>query len=126
MDMFKQFEKALSILNTIEDTEEELYKKQSEYDNKIQFWLHFLENNKTSTKQSYRIIRELKSLRNERRIVKNNIDILRSFHDGEDKLKGKDNRCMLMGQLRKLKNRQEHWVYTNDCYSDEEIEKILN
>ena len=126
MDIFKQFEKALALLNTIEDTETELYNKQSEYDNKIQWWLHFLENNTITTKQSYRIMRELKTLRKERRIVKDNIDMLRSFHDGEDKLKGKDNRCMLLGQLRKLKNRQENWVYSNDCYTEQEIEKILN
>ena len=45
-NIFKQFEKALGILNTVEDVETDLYNKQSEYDNKIQFWLHFLENNK--------------------------------------------------------------------------------
>ena len=126
MDLFKQFEKALAILNTIEDEEEKLYIKQSEYDNKIQWWLHYLENNKINTKQSYRITRELKQLRQERRNVKDNIDLLRSFHDAEDKLKGKDNRCMLLGQLRKLKNRQENWIYTNDCYTEKEIDKILN
>lgn len=126
MDIFKQFEKALAILNTVEDTEEELYKKQSEYDAKIQWILHYIENNTINTKTSYRLIRELKKIRNERREVKNNIALLRSFHESEDKLKGKENRCMLLGQLRKLKNRQENWVYTNDCYSNEEIEKILN
>lgn len=126
MDIFKQFEKALGLLNTIEDAEAELYNKQSEYDNKIQWWLHFLENNTINTKQSYRIMRELKKLRKERRVIKDNIDMLRSFHDGEDKLKGKDNRCMLLGQLRKLKNRQENWIYTNDCYTEKEIENILN
>ena len=126
MDIFKQFEKALAMLNTIENEEEKLYTKQSELDSKIQWWLHYLENNKLTTKQSYRITRELKQLRQERRIVKNNIDLLRSFHEAEDKLRGKDNRSMLLGQLRKLKNRQENWSYTNDCYTEKELEKILN
>lgn len=126
MDVFKQFEKALAMLNTIEDEEEKLFSKQSEYDSKIQWWLHYLENNKINTKQSYRIMRELKKLRTERRIIKDNMDILRSFHESEDKLKGKDNRCMLLSQLRKVKNRQENWVYSNDCYTNKEIEEILN
>ena len=30
-----------------------------------------------------------------------------------------------MGQLRKLKNKQENWVYENDIYTNEEIERIL-
>ena len=126
MDIYRQFEKALALLNTIEDYEEKLYLKQSEYDSKIQWWLHYLENEKINSKQSYRIMRELKILRKERRIIKDNIDILRSFHESEDKLKGKDNRCMLLGQLKKLKNKQENWIYTNDSYTNEEIEKILN
>ena len=126
MDIFKQFEKALAMLNTIETNEKILQEKQSEYDSKIQFWLHFVENNKMSTKQSYRIMRELKKLRTERREIKNNLDMLRSFHEAEDKLKGVDNRCMLLGQLRKLRNRQENWIYINEIYSDKEIEKILN
>ena len=126
MDIFKQFEKALATLNTIEDEEEKLFAKQSELDSKIQWILHYIENNSINTKTSYRLIRELKRLRTERRVVKDNMDILRSFHESEDKLKGKDNRCMLLSQLRKLKNRQENWVYSNDCYSEKEIEKILN
>lgn len=126
MDIFKQFEKALATLNTIENQEKELWDKQSEYDAKIQFWLHYLENQKINTKQSYRIMRELKILRTKRREVKNNLDMIRSFHDTEDKLKGCENRSMLLGQLRKLKNRQDNWIYSNDCYSNEEIEKILN
>ena len=71
-------------------------------------------------------MRELKILRTKRREVKNNLDMIRSFHDTEDKLKGCENRSMLLGQLRKLKNRQDNWIYSNDCYSNEEIEKILN
>lgn len=126
MDIFKQFEKALGMLNTIESNEKLLQEKQAEYDNKIQWVLHYIENNSVNTKTSYRLMRELKTLRRERREVKNNLDILRSFHENEDKLKGCDNRSMLLGQLRKVKNRQEQWIYTNDCYTNEEIEKILN
>lgn len=126
MDIFKQFEKALAMLNTIEDNEKNLQEKQAEYDNKIQWVLHYIENNSINTKTSYRLMRELKKLRKERREVKNNIDLLRSFHESEDKLKGKENRCMLLGQLRRVRNRQDNWVYNNDCYSNEEIEKILN
>ena len=104
MDLFKNVEKAVSLLNSIDDIEEKLYLKQSEYDSKLQFWLHYLENNKVNTKQSYRITRELKKLRIERREIKNNIDLLRSFRDREDKLRGKDNRCILMGEFSKLPN----------------------
>lgn len=125
MKIFESFEKAIGLLNSIENSEKELYEKQSVYDQKIQYWLHYLENSKISTKQSYRITRELKHLREERRQVKNDLDLLRSFHTSEDKLKGNENRSMLMGQLRKLKNKQENWVYENDVYSNEEIERIL-
>ena len=105
MKIFESFEKAIGLLNSIENSEKELYEKQSVYDQKIQYWLHYLENSKISTKQSYRITRELKHLREERRQVKNDLDLLRSFHTSEDKLKGNENRSMLMGQLRKLKNK---------------------
>ena len=126
MDIFKQFEKALAILNSIENNEKNLQEKQAEYDNKIQWVLHYIENNSINTKTSYRLMRELKTLRRERREVKNNLDILRSFRESEDKLKGVDNRCMLLGQLRRVRNRQDNWVYNNECYTNEEIEKILN
>lgn len=125
MKIFESFEKAIGLLNSIENSEKELYEKQSVYDQKIQYWLHYLENSKISTKQSYRITRELKHLREERRIIKNDIELLKSFHSSEEKLRGKDNRSMLMGQLRKLKNKQENWVYENDIYTNEEIERIL-
>ena len=64
-------------------------------------------------------------MREERRAIKNDIELLRSFHSSEEKLRGKDNRSMLMGQLRKLKNKQENWIYENDIYTNEEIERIL-
>ena len=89
MKIFESFEKAIGLLNSIENSEKELYEKQSVYDQKIQYWLHYLENSKISTKQSYRITRELKHLREERRAIKNDIELLRSFHSSEEKLKGK-------------------------------------
>lgn len=125
MDIFKQFEKALGMLNTIENNEKLLQEKQAEYDNKIQWVLHYIENNSINTKTSYRLMRELKTLRRERREVKNNLDMLRSFHESEDKLKGVDNRCMLLGQLRRVRNRQDNWVYNNECYTKEELQRIL-
>lgn len=125
MDIFKSFEKSLGLLNSIENSFDELVKKQSELDLKIQFWLHTLENEKIDTKKSYRITRELKNLRKERREIKNDLELLQSYKTSCDKMNNSSNRAMLLGQLRKLKNKQENWVYTNDIYTKEDIERIL-
>lgn len=125
MDIYNTLEQALSRLISVEHSKEKLQKEQCIVDQKIQWILHYIENEKINTKVSYRLIRELKILRKERRDIKNNLDQIRSFEDGIDKLKNVDSQALLLGQLRRLKNKQIEWTYTNDIYSEEEIKRIL-
>ena len=95
-------------------------------DQKIDFWLHYIEfNDKIKLMQMYRIIKEIRRLRKERRKYKNDTALLKLFKDNEQKLVNNDHRKILLTQIYKTTNRQENAKYSYAAYSKEEAEKIL-
>lgn len=103
----------------------ELNKKQSIADIKQDEILHYIENHKLNASQSCKILKLLKRVRDERRLVKDEMDIIRSLKDTfVDKYKNKfieKDIIQAIKNLNTLKNRQDNPKYTYQ-YLTEELE----
>lgn len=125
MSVIENIKKAISLLEENENYYQELFELQSQTDKKIDYWLHYIELEKVPVTQSYKIIKEIKRLRNLRRQYKNEMALMRVFKDNEQKLCNISNRKILLNQVCKTDNKQQNAKYSYDAYTTEEIEKIL-
>lgn len=103
----------------------ELSNEQSIADTKQDEILHYIENHNLSASQSCKLIKQLKKVRKERRLVKDEIDTIRSLKDTfVDKYKNKFIEKDIMQALKNLKaleNKQNNPKYTYQ-YLTEELE----
>lgn len=103
----------------------ELSSEQSIADIKQDEILHYIENHNLSASQSCKIIKQLKKVRKERRIVKNEINTINCLKDTfVDKYKNKFIEKDIMQALKNLKqleNKQNNPKYTYQ-YLTEELE----
>lgn len=125
MSVIDNIKKAISLLEENDNYYQELFELQSQTDKKIDYWLHYIELEKVPVTQSYKIIKELKRLRNLRREYKNEIALMRVFKDNEQKLCNDSNRKILLNQVCKTDNKQQNAQYSYDAYTEEEIKEIL-
>jgi len=116
------------ILKLFQNTDKrlkELQSRQSIADIKQDEILHYVENHKLSASQSCKLIKQLKKVREERRIVKDEIDIVNSIKASFiDKYKNKFIEKDIMQSLKNLKaieNRQNNPQYSYQ-YLTEELE----
>lgn len=103
----------------------ELSNEQSVADTKQDEILHYIENHNLSASQSCKLIKQLKKVRKERRLVKDEIDTIRSLKDTfVDKYKNKFIEKDIMQALKNLKaleNKQNNPKYTYQ-YLTEKLE----
>ncbi len=124
MNVVEELKDIILKLNEIDEYSKSLPKKRNMYDEKTQDLLHYIENNKLTTFECYRIVKELKDIRLKRRKVKNDIELLKSYNDNKAKLSSEDNRQFLLQSVfnteKSLKTE-----YKNRQYSKEELEEII-
>ena len=115
LDMFQNTDKRLN----------ELSKQQSEWDIKQDELLHYIEIHNLDAIKSCKIIKQLKYVRDERRKVKDEINIIRSLKDSLlDKYNNKfieKDLIMTLKNLKVLEDRQLNPQYTYQ-YLTEELE----
>ena len=103
----------------------ELSNEQSITDIKQDEILHYVENHKLNASQSCKIIKQLKKVREERRLVKNEIDVIHSLKDTfADKYKNKfieKDIIQAIKNLKTLEDKQNNPKYTYQ-YLTEELE----
>ena len=124
MQLLESIKNSVEILNNTDEYINTLNDKLSEYDLRTTDLLHIIENEKINSSQCWRILKELKNVRNERRKVKNNMAIAHVFEKHRNKLINKDNRLMLMAELFKAE-KSLGIKYNYKMYSDEEINEFL-
>ena len=117
-------ENAIQILNNVDEYTDTLTEEISNYDKMTSDLLHYIENNNLNAPQSCKIIKEIKSIRQKRRKVKNDMEISRVYNDNKNKLLNKDSRTMLSAKIHKTEKQLET-EYKNRIYSPEEMEGIL-
>lgn len=115
---------AVTVLNEIDDYNGTLVNRLSILDSKEQDLLHYIENNKINILWCYRMIKEIKTIREERRKVKNDMEMLYRYNEIKTKLMSKENRQFILAELHK-KEKQLDTTYKNRQYTEEEMQDLL-
>lgn len=116
-----------SIVNTLDEIDEYGYTlngKLSELDSKEQDLLHYIENHKINILWCYRVVKEIKDVRTERRKVKNDMELISKFNEIKNRITSKENRQFVLTELHK-KDKLLNMPYKNRQYSEEDIRKML-
>ena len=116
--------KTIKSLNAIDEYKDSLTDKLSEQDKKLSDLYHYIEDNKLSTSQCYRMIKEIKIQRNIRRKIKCDMALFATYDNHINKMLKTDNRNMLLAELNKANNRI-HAEYKNRIYTDEELKELI-
>ncbi|MGM9881584.1 MAG: hypothetical protein ACI4VH_07645 [Clostridia bacterium] len=124
MDVIEEIKNIVDKLDRIDDYSNSLSDKLSVVDSKLQDLLHYIENNKINVLWCYRMIKEIKVLREERRKIKNDMELLSKYNENKNKIISKENRQFLMTEIYK-KEKLLGKNYTNKQYTEEEMQKIL-
>ena len=115
----------LNFFQDIDKRLQELSSKQSEWDKKQDEILHYIENHKMDAIKSCKAVKLLQHVRDERRLVKDEIDAIHSLKDTfVDKYKNKlieKDLIQALKNLRELEERKNNPKYTYQ-YLTEELE----
>lgn len=125
MDVLKAITEIVDKLNEIDNYDSGLSQLLSECDEREQDLLHYIENNKINMLWCYKYVRELKSIREKRRNIKNDMERITKFKEHKTKLVSTiDNRQLMLAELNK-REKQLNCPYKNRRYAEEELQKIL-
>lgn len=117
----------LNFFQNIDKRMSELSVQQSKWDSIQDEFLHYIENHNINAVKSCKIIKQLKYVRNERRKVKNEIDVIRSlkatFVDKYNNKFIEKDLIQAIKNLKDLNQRQINIKYTYQ-YLTEELEVI--
>jgi len=125
MDVLKNIKDAIDLLEQNEEYYDGLFEMQSKVDKKIDYWLHYIEFNNVKVTETYKIIKEIKKLRKERRNLKNDIELIKVFKENEGKMQNTSNRKILLTQICKVDSKQRNAKYNYEAYTKEEANEIL-
>ena len=124
MDIIENVRKATELLNEVEEYGATLFDKLSVLDSKEQDLLHYIENNRINVLWCFKMVREIKDIRLERRKVKNDMELIYKFNESKNKLASKENRPFIITELNKRAKLFDA-PYKNRQYTDEELRSIL-
>ena len=124
MNIVEEVKEIISKLNAIDSYNSSLSQQLSVIDKKQQDILHLIESQKISAFEAYRIIKELRQVRIERRKIKNDMELLRVYDENKNKLSSNENRQFLLHEVcKKEKNLNTEYKYQE--YTKEELESII-
>lgn len=124
MDVIEEIKNIVEKLDKIDDYSDSLSDKLSVVDSKLQDLLHYIENNKVNVLWCYRMIKEIKMLREERRKIKNDMELLSKYSEQKNKIISKENRQFLLTEVYK-KEKSLGKKYVNKQYTEDEMQKII-
>ena len=124
MDIIYELDNSVKTLNKLDDYIDTLIEELSNYDKRTTDLLHYIESNSLNAPQSCKIVKEIKKVRQERRKIKNDMELSRVYRDNINKLINVDSRNILMTKIHKMEKQLES-EYQNRVYTQEDIENIL-
>lgn len=124
MDIIEELKLITNKLDELDNYTQTLGDKLSIEDKKTSDLLHYIENNKLSAFECYRLIKEMKNIRTNRRKIKNDIELAKAFDINKNKLMLKDNRIFLINELHK-RDKQLKTKYVNRYYQEEDLQMML-
>ena len=107
-----------NLINTQAETLQEI-------DLELSDWLHFIENNDVTEKQSARVIKRIKELRLIRKSLHKEHAIEKTYKDNSSKMMGNNTRPLLLSEINKTISQWEK-EYNNRIITDEQILEIIN
>lgn len=125
MEVIKELQSIIGKLDKIDEYYSTLGDEFSKVDLKIQDLLHYIEFNTIQVKWCYRMVKELKMLREERRRIKNDMDILARYVEMKNRLLSTENRKMFLSEIHKREKQLDGRVYMNREYTEEEMNRIV-
>lgn len=123
MDILEKVKEASEILNSLEEYFETIPDKQSKIDSQLNDIYHYIENHNLNASQSCKLVKQIKLKRQERRKIKNDYELLRTYKTNCSKLSNKDNREFLLCELNKAQKRLNS-TYKNRVYTDKQFETL--
>ena len=125
MDVLKEITQIVEKLNELDKYDSGLPQLLSEVDEREQDLLHYIEKNKINMLWCYKYVKELKTIREKRRNIKNDMERINKLKEHKTKLISTiDNRQLLLTELNK-REKQLNCPYKNRRYTEEEMQKIL-
>ena len=125
IDIIKSLTDICKKLDELDDYIDSLPELHSEMDLRMSDLYHTIEMHELNTTQAKKLIDEIQTVCNNRRIVKIQLDYARSFRDNIGKLLQKGNRQILLSRLNTLVKQKATPEYTYRIYNDTEINKLL-
>lgn len=124
MEITKKVQEACKLLDELDDFNDAIPTLMSDTDMAISDLYHYIENNKMNTKNSYRVVKELKNKLGIRREIKEARELLKTYNVNKSKIVQSDNRQLLIGEMYKME-KQLTAPYKNRVYDAEELKSIL-
>lgn len=123
MDIVKEVEEIIEKLNQLQMYGDNLSASLSLVDTKMCDLRHAIEHNRMTAKGCYRMIQEFKKLTQERRRIRNDMELNRTLSTHFNKLLS-PNREFLIHELNKTQGRLNQ-PYKNRIYSDKQIDYLV-
>ena len=125
MNVITQINDIVDKLNELDVYDSGLEQKLKIVDGQTQDILHYIEHNKINMLTCYNLIKKIKTIRVERRKIKEDIEILKRYNELKQKLiSNVDNRKIVLAEIHK-KEKQLKTDYKNRQFSEEDIQNIL-
>lgn len=125
MNVITQINDIVDKLNELDVYDSGLEQKLKIVDGQTQDILHYIEHNKINMLTCYNLIKKIKTIRVERRKIKEDIEILKRYNELKQKLiSNVDNRKIVLAEIYK-KEKQLKTDYKNRQFSEEDIQNIL-
>lgn len=125
MDVVEQIEKVVKELDELDKYTSCLNQQLSIVDGKLQDVVHYIECNKINVLTCYNIVKKIKTLRVERRKIKEDMELSKTYDGLKHKLATNiNNRKIILGELRG-KKKQLNTEYKPRQYNEQDMEKIL-
>lgn len=124
MEIIEKVKEISELMNELQSYTNNLSANLQAADYRISDLLHLIEKDTLNTKGCYRIVKELKKVRQERRKIKNDMEISKTLNLNLNKLLGIENRQFLLAELNKTNNHLKT-KYKNRIYTEEELNELI-
>lgn len=124
MEIIEKVKEISELMNELQSYTNNLSTNLQAVDYRISDLLHLIESEKLDNKACYRIVKELKNVRKDRRKIKNDMELFKTLNLNLNKLLNIENRQFLLAELNKTNNHLKT-KYKNRIYSEEEIKELM-
>lgn len=124
MEIIDKVREVSDLMNELQSYTNSLNSSLQAVDYRISDLLHLIEKETLNTKGCYRVVKELKNVRKDRRKIKNDMELSKTLNLNLNKLLNIENRQFLLAELNKINNHLNN-KYKNRIYTEDEIKELI-